>query len=101
MNDSQVTLQAGEDVKEHLSRCDDVKYIKPHQLYPEFVGIHAGTVEAAAQHANHLHSNDVIGEDVRAACRRTGDRAPSASPPQPQVEDVDAEREEEKDVRTG
>lgn len=102
MNDSQVTIQAGEDVEENLSVRRGRKKPQTNTQRPRHLKEGAAAEETTPGDTDHLHGNHVVGEDVRMTRGRCpGGRALILPSFETQTEDEDAEGEEDKEVGDG
>lgn len=99
MNDSQIPLQAGQDVKHHLSREDVSEEVDADSLHENAVGVDAQTAEGESQDVHQLQDDYVVGEGVRVAQRDSFGRPPPSL--QSHAQNGQAEREEEEVVEDG
>ncbi|XP_051250975.1 uncharacterized protein LOC127360585 isoform X2 [Dicentrarchus labrax] len=90
INDRQVALHTGQDVKEHLCRKSHVTKIEPYFRHHCEVSVGAADVDGEGDETSQLHGSGVVGKEV-------GVTRCLPPLPVPQVEDESGEREEEKD----
>lgn len=96
MDNSEVALQAGDGVKEQLSRLADVKN---HVSYPNetlLVGVNAAANTCTSRYIQQLNQKHVVGEVVTVADDRGAEDLLET-----QVEDIDVEGKEEDDGGDG
>lgn len=93
MNYSYIAFYTDEDVKEHLDARDDGKHVAPNPQQKRVICDGAAGAGDGCRDANHLHTNHVVGEDVRGIHGFTAALFPPA--PEAKEQDKDGEREEE------
>lgn len=64
MNDSNVALDTGEDMKEHFDARHDGKHVAPHPQHRRVISEGATTAGNGCGDANQLHGDHVVSEDV-------------------------------------
>ncbi|XP_042368702.1 L-amino-acid oxidase-like [Plectropomus leopardus] len=95
VNNSQVSLYAGEDVKAHLSGENQRRRKNTHSHHLEVTIVKAAIGDYTPKHENQLNSSHVEGEHVRVDGCCKGPLLPPSLVTQ--VEDKDGEREEKED----